>query len=298
LFGTYYDDLTLVEPKGLAGRADAFLCAAQHGAAMGMARELLSAGAKVVDLSADFRLADPALFERWYQPHADPGLLAEAVYGLPELYRERIARASLVANPGCYPTSVILALAPLLSAGLVDLAQILVADSKSGVSGAGRVAALGYSFCEVEGNFRSYKTVGHRHTPEIVQELSRLAGAEVRLAFTPHLVPINRGILTTVYLKLARPMDLESLREAYRRFYLGSPFVRVRRLGQNPETADVRGTNLCDLALFHDPDSGLHKIISVIDNLCRGAAGQAVANLNLMTGRPETHGLTLAPVRP
>ena len=193
---------------------------------------------------------------------------------------------------------MILALAPIASAGLADPGQIVVADSKSGVTRAGRSAALATSFCEVGDNFRSYKTVGHRHTPEMIQELEALSGGPFKLAFTPHLLPMNRGILTTVYARLARPESLSDLHARYVEYYRGDRFVRVGPLGRSPETADVRGTNFCDLALFHDPDSGLHKIVSVIDNLCRGAAGQAVANLNLMTGRPEGLGLELAPVRP
>ncbi|MDR1546311.1 MAG: N-acetyl-gamma-glutamyl-phosphate reductase [Deltaproteobacteria bacterium] len=294
-----YDQLRFVEPAALAGQADVFLLAAQHGAAMVLVPELLAAGAKVVDLSADFRLRSPEEFALWYGlPHAAPELLAQAVYGLPELYAEKIKKAALTANPGCYPTSVILALAPVLKARLLDPSQVPVADAKSGVTGAGRGAVLSNAFCEVQDNFKSYKTVGHRHTPEMLQELSTLWGQQVKLAFTPHLLPINRGILATVYVKLAPPPSLEALRGLFLDFYREARFVRVRPLGQSPETADVRGTNFCDLALFHDRASGLFKIVSVIDNLCRGAAGQAVANLNLMTGRPEEHGLLLPAVRP
>jgi N-acetyl-gamma-glutamyl-phosphate reductase len=181
---------------------------------------------------------------------------------------------------------------------LADLSFPLVADSKSGVTGAGREALISNSFCEVQDNFMPYKTVGHRHTPEMAQELSLLAGQDVRLAFTPHLLPINRGILSTVYLALKPGTSLGALRDLYLGFYEGSRFVRIRELGQAPQTADVRGTNFCDLGLFHDPESGLFKIVSVIDNLCRGAAGQAVANLNLMTGRPECLGLESSALRP
>lgn len=293
-----YDDLILEEPVNLAGKADVFLLAAQHGAAMGIASELIKGGAKLVDLSADFRLRDPALFEKWYQPHEAPDLLARAVYGLPELYRSQIAKADLVANPGCYPTSIILAMAPLLAAGLVDFSQVLVADSKSGVTGAGREANLSNSFCEVSDNFRAYKVVGHRHTPEIVQELSALAGREVKLAFTPHLAPINRGILSTAYLRLLKDMSAENVWKIYREYYEKAPFVRLLGLSRAPETANVRGTNLCELGLFLDRDSSLLKVVSVIDNLCRGAAGQAVANLNIMTGKPEDYALKMSPLRP
>jgi N-acetyl-gamma-glutamyl-phosphate reductase len=265
---------------------------------MKLAPELLRQGAKVIDLSADFRLKSTDLFRQWYGEHSSPELLAQAVYGLPEIYADKIKSASLVANPGCYPTSVILALAPIIQNKLLDPHQIIIADSKSGVTGAGRGALLSNSFCEVQDNFKSYKTVGHRHTPEIVQELSSLAGSQIKISFTPHLLPINRGILSTIYVKLNQNPSLESLREIYRGFYQNAKFVRVKPLGISPETADVRGTNFCDLGLFYDKDNGLWKIISVIDNLCRGAGGQAVANLNLITGRSEDHGLVLAPLRP
>jgi N-acetyl-gamma-glutamyl-phosphate reductase len=224
--------------------------------------------------------------------------LSQSVYGLPELYAEKIKSASLVANPGCYPTSVILALAPVVEKGILDSSQVIVADSKSGVSGAGRGALLSNSFCEVQDNFKSYKTVGHRHTPEIVQELSSISGETVQLAFTPHLLPIGRGILSTVYFKLNQTPSLESLFDLYSEFYKSAKFVRVRPLDHAPQTADVRGTNFCDLALFHDPESSLYKVVSVIDNLCRGAGGQAVANLNIMTGHSEDYCLVQAPLRP
>jgi N-acetyl-gamma-glutamyl-phosphate reductase len=294
-----YDDLIMTEPVNLAGRADFFLMAAQHGAAMSLVPELLSGGARVVDLSADFRLKNPALFEKWYSsPHTSPELLDRAVYGLPELYGDKIKDASLVANPGCYPTSVILALAPAASAGLLEADQVVIVDAKSGVTGAGRTLAPGYLFVEVADNFRGYKIVGHRHTPEMIQELSLLAGFDLKLSFTPHLLPINRGILSTVYLRLKGNPSVSELREKYINFYKNSSFIRVRPEGYAPETADVRGTNFCDLGLFYDQSCGLFKIISVIDNICRGAGGQAIANLNLMTGRPVEHGLILSALRP
>jgi N-acetyl-gamma-glutamyl-phosphate reductase len=293
-----YDGLKFEEPKNMAGRADVFFLATQHGAAMALVPELLDSGAKVIDLSADFRLNDSQNFKKWYAEHTAPELLGEAVYGLPELYAEGIKKARLVANPGCYPTSVILALAPAIKAKIVDYSQTLVADSKSGVTGAGRGALISNSFCEVQDNFKSYKTVGHRHGPEIVQELSKLAGDGIKLAFTPHLLPINRGILTTAYFRLKGEASLGSLRELYRDFYRDARFVRLRGEGQDPQTADVRGTNFCDIGLYHDPESGLFKAVSVLDNLCRGAAGQAVVNLNLMTGKPEAFGLDRPALRP
>jgi N-acetyl-gamma-glutamyl-phosphate reductase len=292
-----YDDLLFSEPENLEGRADLFFMATQHGVAMGMALPLLAKGATVIDLSADFRLRDPQNFKKWYSEHAAPELLSEAVYGLPELYRERIKTARLIANPGCYPTSVILGLAPAAREGLIDPGQTVIADSKSGVTGAGRGALPGNSFCEVSDNFSSYKTSAHRHAPEMIQELSLLRGIELGISFTPHLLHINRGILSTIYIRSTGPGP-EELFDLYRDFYENDPFVRVRPLGYSPQTADVRGTNFCDIGLFRCQTTGLIKIVSVIDNLCRGAAGQAVANLNLVSGMPERFGLMLGPVRP
>ncbi|MDR1086036.1 MAG: N-acetyl-gamma-glutamyl-phosphate reductase [Deltaproteobacteria bacterium] len=293
-----YDALKMEKPENLAGRADFIFMAAQHCVAMNMVPDLLESGVRVIDLSADFRLKSPELFKHWYEDHKAPQLLPEAVYGLPEIYRQDIPRARLVANPGCYPTSIILALAPLLKNGLVNLERPLIADSKSGVTGAGRGLARSNTFCEVQENFKAYKVVGHRHTPEIVQELSNLAEHPVSLSFTPHLLPINRGILSTIYLTLAQPMPYNTLTAIYKDFYAQDPYVRIRPQDYVPETADVRGTNFCDIGLFPDSAAGLWKIVSVIDNICRGASGQAVANLNLMSGQPEDLGLTSLALRP
>ncbi|MDR2444066.1 MAG: N-acetyl-gamma-glutamyl-phosphate reductase [Deltaproteobacteria bacterium] len=291
-----YDDLVLSPPVDLEGKADIFLMAAQHGAAMSLAPSLLASGAKVIDLSADYRLRDPLEFEKWYGPHASPELLPTAVYGLPEIYGPQIKKANLVANPGCYPTSVILALAPIMRQGIFNPSEIIIVDAKSGVTGAGRTLQAGYLFTEVYDNFRGYKIVGHRHTPEMIQELSSLLAMKVKLSFTPHLAPINRGILSTIYLRLNVKIPLKDLYNQYEAFYQGCRFVRVRN--QIPETANVRGTNFCDMALFYDEANDLFKIVSVIDNICRGAAGQAVVNLNLMTGRQEDCGLDYGPLRP
>ncbi|MDR0549392.1 MAG: N-acetyl-gamma-glutamyl-phosphate reductase [Deltaproteobacteria bacterium] len=293
-----YDRLKMEKPEDLADRADIIFLATQHGVAMNLASSLLESGARLIDLSADFRLKSAEVFNHWYEEHKAPHLLAESVYGLPELYRQQIARARLVANPGCYPTSLILALAPLLRLNLVDLSRPLIADSKSGVTGAGRGLARSNTFCEVQENFKAYKVVGHRHTPEIVQELSFLAGQPVTLSFTPHLLPINRGILSTIYVSLNQPVSVSAFRAIYLDFYANDPYVRIRPEGYAPETADVRGTNFCDLGFFPESSTGLWKIISVIDNICRGASGQAVANLNLMTGCPEDLGLTGLALRP
>ncbi len=295
-----YDGLSYEAPEAgeLAGRADLFFTATPHGSAMALVPELLAAGVRVIDLSADFRLNRADVFGQWYAPHTAPEFLSEAVYGLPEIYAEEIKKARLVANPGCYPTSIILALAPFLKNGLLAENFPIIADSSSGVTGAGRGAAPGNSFCEVQDSFKAYKVVGHRHTPEIEQELSALHGAGLTVAFTPHLLPLNRGILSTVYVRPRAGVKIADLHELYLGFYDRAPFVRVRPLGFEVQTSEVRGSNFCDLSLIHDSRTGLIKIISAIDNLCRGASGQAVANFNLMNGLMETEGLNLAPLRP
>ena len=295
-----YDRLVFEDPAGLAGRAEVFFLAAPHGAAQALAPALLDGGAKVIDLSADFRLKDPAVFEQWYrQSHAAPGLLGQAVYGLPEINGPALARARLVANPGCYPTSAILGLAPLLKAGLPDPDWPIIVDAASGVTGAGRGALPGVSFCEVSESFKAYKVVGHRHTPEMEQELAVLGGRPLTVAFTPHLAPLNRGILATIYIRPRGDIpSTEELRSLYLDFYGAAPFVRVRPPGFEPRTLEVRGTNFCDLSLFPDPRSGLVKVIVALDNLCRGASGQALANFNLINGWAETEGLMAAPLTP
>ncbi len=284
-------------PDILAADADLVFTALPHQAAMAIVPDLLERGVKVVDLSADYRLRDAQVYGAWYQPHQTPELLAEAVYGLPELYRERIRTARLVANPGCYPTSIILAAAPLLKKGLID-PRSLIADSKSGVTGAGRGASLGVHFCEVSDSFKAYKVAEHRHTPEIEQELSELAGETVHLTFTPHLVPMSRGILSTVYATVCDEVTGAHLDEAYAAFYREAPFVRVSGRGDLPTTLQVRGSNYCDLGWRLDDRTGRVIVVSVIDNLTRGASGQAVCNMNLMTGMPETLGLDHAPWQP
>lgn len=284
-------------PEILTADADLVFTALPHQAAMEIIPELLNRGVKVVDLSADFRFRDPAVYQAWYQEHTAPDLLAESVYGLPELYREAIARARLVGNPGCYPTSILLAAAPLLVHHLVD-PQSLIADSKSGVSGAGRGLSLTTHFCEVNDGFRAYKVAEHRHTPEIEQELSVLAGRQVRISFTPHLVPMSRGILSTLYAQLRAGVTAEQVRDAYHDLYDGERFIRLCPPGQFPSTLQVRGTNYCDLAWKVDPRTGRVVVVSVIDNLTRGASGQAVCNMNIMTGFDEDCGLEDAPWLP
>jgi len=261
-------------------------------------REVRDAGARVVDLSADFRLRDAGVYQAWYHhAHSRTDLLPEAVYGLPELYRERIATARLVANPGCYPTSASLALYPALADGLVH-ADDLVIDSKSGTSGAGRKASVGTLFCEVADTFRAYNLAKHRHTPEIEQEIGAIASREMTVSFNTHLLPMNRGILTSVYARLARDVGIDEVHAAYEGRYAAEPWVRVLPMGQLPETRFVRGSMFCDIGLVVDPRTRRLIVVSVIDNLCRGASGQALANSNLMLGLPPASGLAAAPLAP
>ncbi len=287
------------DPDVLAAHCELVFLAVPHGTAMDLAGVLRAKGTKVVDLSADFRLSDPSVYAKWYKlEHRQTGLLArEAVYGLPELYAEKIAVAELVANPGCYPTASILGLYPALAHGLVETDDLVI-DAKSGATGAGRKEAVGNLFCEVSDTFRAYNLGKHRHTPEIEQELSKIAGREIILSFNTHLLPINRGILATIYGRLARDVSLEEVHRLYVETYLEHPWVRVLPLGCLPETRHTRGTMYCDLGLVLDPRTKRLIIVSCIDNLCRGASGQALANANLMMGLDIREGLGLAPLVP
>jgi N-acetyl-gamma-glutamyl-phosphate reductase len=285
------------DPEILASNADLVFTALPHQAAMDIVPALLTRGVKVVDLSADYRLKDAQVYEAWYQLHKTPELLSEAVYGLPELHRDRIRKARLVANPGCYPTSIILAVAPLLDKALVDH-RTLIADSKSGVTGAGRGVSLSVHFCEVSDSFKAYKVAEHRHTPEIEQELSGLAGETVCLTFTPHLVPMSRGILSTVYATVREEVSAIHLDEAFASFYQDARFVRLSGRGELPTTLQVRGSNYCDLGWRLDERNRRLIVVSVIDNLTRGASGQAVCNMNLMSDMPEELGLDYPPWQP
>ncbi len=283
-------DLTFVEPDDAVLKAcDVVFFATPNGTAMNSALTLLEAGVKVIDLAADFRLRRVEDWERWYgMPHACPELLAEAVYGLPEVNRETIRAARLVANPGCYPTAVQLGFLPLLEAGIIDRSS-LIADAKSGVSGAGRKAEVGILLAEAGDNFKAYNVPAHRHLPEIRQGLTVVAGGPVDLVFVPHLTPMIRGIHATLYATLIEPdADLQAL---FERCYASEPFVDVLPPKSHPETRGVRGANQCRLAV-HRPQQGKTVVVlSVIDNLVKGAAGQAVQNMNLMFGLPETTGL-------
>ncbi len=288
-------DLAVAE---IIDRADFIFCAVPHKTAMNVVPAFLEAGKKVVDLSADFRIKDVEVYERWYQPHSASELLGEAVYGLPELYREQISSAALVANPGCYPTSITLALAPLLKDNLIDTGSIII-DSKSGASGAGRGASVGTLFCEVTEGFKPYKVGGvHRHVPEIEQNLSVLAGQSVRVVFTPHLLPISRGILSTIYVDMKEPVPIADLYDTYRRLYRDEPFIRLLEPGEQPATQFVRGSNYCDIGLTIEERTGRLIVISAIDNVVKGASGQAVQNMNLMCGFEESAGLGQVPLFP
>ncbi|WP_136798537.1 N-acetyl-gamma-glutamyl-phosphate reductase [Desulfosediminicola ganghwensis] len=282
----------------IAERADVVFTAVPHKTAMDIVPQLLEAGKKVVDLSADYRLRDLATYENWYQPHSSSSYLAEAVYGLPERYRDDISKARLVANPGCYPTSIILALAPLLERGAID-SRTIIADSKSGTSGAGRSAAVGTLFCEVADGFRPYKVAGtHRHTPEIEQELSCAAKTDITVSFTPHLLPISRGILSTIYAELQPDFDAEKIGAIYKQAYESETFVRVLPHNSLPATQYVRGSNFCDLGFAIDTRTNRIVVVSAIDNIVKGAAGQAVQNMNIMLGLEEDAGLAGAPFFP
>lgn len=282
----------------LKDKADLFFAAVPHKTAMDLVPPLLEADKKIIDLSADFRIRDVATYEEWYQPHSSAHLLEKAVYGLPELYRDSIAGCNLLANPGCYPTSIILGLAPLLQSGSI-VPETIIADSKSGTSGAGRSAQTGTLFCEVHDGFKPYK-VGraHRHTPEIEQELSLLAGQDVKVSFTPHLLPISRGILSTVYASLSPSANPPEFQDLYEKYYQNKPFVRVLKEGSFPATQFVRGSNYCDISVKVDHTTNRVIVMSAIDNVVKGAAGQAVQNMNLMCGFPEDEGLKAAPVFP
>lgn len=275
----------------ILSKADIFFMALPHAASQQAVDFFVSHGKKVIDLSADYRLKNAITYEEWYKvPHRFPGTLKKAVYGLPELHRKKIARASLIANPGCYPTGAVIALYPAVRNGLIKPDSIVI-DSKSGTTGAGRQSDVSFSFCEVNEGFRAYSVAVHRHTPEIEQELSAAAGRTIRVTFTPHLVPIDRGILTTVYAKLAQKSDIDDIHEVFRKAYGKEPFTRVLPLGRFPNVKNVRGTNMCDLGIAVNQRTGTLIVISAIDNLQKGASGQAVHNMNIMMGFKEDTGL-------
>jgi len=289
-------DLEFTAPSDAAlKQCDIVFFATPNGIAMQQARALYDAGTRIIDIAADFRIKDIPTWEKWYgTQHACPELVAEAVYGLPEFNREEIRGARIVANPGCYPTAVQLGFMPLLRNRQVDLRQ-LIADAKSGVSGAGRKAEVATLFAEASDNFKAYGVMGHRHHPEISQGLAAMAGADVGLIFTPHLTPMIRGIHATLYATLSADLDLQALYEAA---YANEPFVDVMPAGSHPDTRSVRGSNLCRIAVHRPHGGNTAVVLSVIDNLTKGAAGQAVQNMNLMCGYAETSGLEQVPLMP
>ena len=292
------DTLDAVDPELIKGKADVVFLATPHGVSMKLAPDFLAAGLKVIDLSGDFRLQDLEAYRAWYKH--EPAARADvdrAVYGLCEIFGQEVVDQPFISNPGCYATTAALGLYPAVQAGWIDPNSIII-DAKSGVSGAGRGLALSSHFSEINENFKAYKLNKHQHTPEIEQTLARAAGRPVTLTFTPQLVPMTRGIMCTSYASMTEKRTDAEFVDLYRQFYEGRPFVRVRPAGQWPATKEVWGSNYCDIGFSADPRTGRITIISVIDNLVKGAAGQAVQNLNLMMGWDETLGLRFVPVYP
>jgi N-acetyl-gamma-glutamyl-phosphate reductase len=285
------------KPKKTAKPADLVFFCLPHAESQTAVADAVDLGKKSVDLSADFRLRKVSDYQRWYGKHKRPDLVKKAVYGLPEIHRSRIKRAVLVANPGCYPTGVILGAAPFLEAGAADPSRI-IADMKSGVSGAGRKASIELSFCELNEGLRPYKLYAHRHAPEMTQELSRAAGKKVGVTFSPHLAPMNRGILGTIYLRLNKKCSADYLQGILVKAYGSEPFVRVLEQGEMPCVSRVRVANFVDVAVTASPDGREAIVTTALDNLVKGASGAAVQNMNLMLGLPETEGLLAAPTRP
>ncbi len=295
-----YVDLAFTDPANAnLGVCDVVFFATPHGVAMSQAQTLLDANVKVIDLAADFRLQDTALFEKWYKmPHSCPDILKNAVYGIPELYRDKIKSANVIGNPGCYPTTVLLGLAPLLELGLIDSSVPIISDSKSGVSGAGRKAEVATLFAEASDNMKAYGVAGHRHHPEIHAQLNQLTGSKVDFIFVPHLVPMIRGMLSTIYVKLSEKAANVDLQAMYEKRYANEQFVDVLPAGNLPETRSVRASNQLRIALHKQAESGYLTILVVQDNLVKGAAGQAVQNMNIMFGLEENAGLKVVPVLP
>ena len=291
-----YVDMPFTHPdQSYLEKCDLVFFATPNGIAMQQVRALLDAGVKVIDLAADFRLQDIATWEKWYgMTHTCPDLVAEAVYGLPEINRAQIRSARLVANPGCYPTAVQLGFIPLLEAGVIETSS-LIADAKSGASGAGRKAEISILFAEASDSFKAYGVAGHRHLPEIKQGLSRVLGAEIGLTFVPHLTPMIRGIHATLYGRLTHEVDLQAL---FEQRYANEPFVDVMPAGSFPDTRSVRGANHCRIAVHRPQGGDTVVVLSVIDNLVKGAAGQAVQNMNIMFGLPEAAALNIIPLLP
>ena len=290
-----FEDIPIADA---ASRCDVLFIALPHGIASQRITKDILDDTVIIDLGADYRLTDVGIYEQWYAcTHGSPDLLAQAVYGLSELHHKKIAQASIIANPGCYTTSAILSAAPLLEKGLIDPASLII-DAKSGVSGAGRTAKTALMFCECDENLKAYGIASHRHTPEIEQELSALAKEQITLTFTPHLVPMNRGILTTCYAARSGEASLDEVLEIYGEFYKDAPWVRVLPKGSFPETRWVKGSNFCDIGVTLDTRTNRMIAVGAIDNLMKGAAGQAVQNMNIRFGLEQTAGLGLGSIFP
>jgi N-acetyl-gamma-glutamyl-phosphate reductase len=281
----------------IAKEADIIFTALPHQVSMEVVPFLFKKGKSIIDLSADFRLKDPSIYECWYGPHKAKEVLPLAVYGLAEIYTEKIKVARLVANPGCYPTGTVLALAPFLDKEVISLDNIVI-DAKSGVSGAGRTPHLNTHFCEINGNIKAYKVCTHRHTPEIEQELSQLAKKTLKVTFVPHLIPVSRGIFTTIYVKAIRPISPEFIYTLMVNYYKDKPFIQVLPPEAIPQTSYVRGTNMCQLGAKIDQRTEQIVIMAAIDNLAKGASMQAIQNMNLMLGLEEEEGLKTLPLFP
>ncbi len=287
--------LTPLEPDRIADSADIIFTALPHRESMKVVPLFYGSKKLVIDLSADYRLKNTVRYEKWYQKHTSPELLEKSVYGLPELYRKKIRRAGIVANPGCYPTSIILPLMPLIKEGLIAVSSI-IADSKSGVSGAGRSLKVGSLYCEAAESFKPYSPLQHRHQPEIEEQLSSIADRRISLTFVPHLIPMNRGMLSTLYVTLRKSCSEKKLLSCFEKYYKNEPFIRLLPFGTVPQTSWVRGTNDCAIGFALQGKRLV--LFSAIDNLVKGASGQAVQNMNIMLGIEEKTGLALSPAFP
>jgi len=296
LKGIFDLKLEKLDPKKVPDDIDIVFAALPHGASAEVIHEIYKRKIKIIDLGADFRLNERN-YRQWYGDHPCSDILEDAVYGISELNKEQIAESNLIANPGCYPTASILPLAPLLKENIVDESSIII-DSKSGISGAGRSPSLDLHFCEVSEGFKAYKVAEHRHSPEIEQHLSEYSKKDVNIIFTPHLIPIDRGIFSTIYVKTDKEYTTSELLQKLKDFYKNSHFIRIYDEGQFPNISYIRGSNFCDIGVKSIPEKKSAVIVSVIDNLVKGAAGQAVQNMNIMMDLPETTGLNLNPVYP
>jgi len=274
----------------LCEKADVLFLALPHKIPMQIVPNFLKRGKKIIDLSADFRLKNAFTYERYYQPHCAKELLDKAVYGLCEVYKDKIKNTDFIANPGCYPTSVLLPLIPLIKAKMIDVKTIVV-DSKSGVSGAGRSLSLTTHFCEVNESLKAYKVTKHRHKPEMEEILSCVVETDIKITFVPHLIPMTRGMYTTIYARLAQKLDFNDIQNCISEYYYNRPFIRICPENIQPDTRNVKGTNFCDIGLAIDDTNNCLVLMSAIDNLVKGAAGQAVQNMNIMLGFDETVGL-------